>query len=108
VPGVYAWAEWTQYGAHGRGGPLMVQDATSSASGLVTFPRWGPSFGSTGGILLGFDPSVILFKPGYATLLVQNTVPGGGRAARAPADAGRRATSSDNGRFMSPMRLTEI
>jgi hypothetical protein len=77
LPEVYGWAEWTQYGAHGRGGPLMVQDATSGADGRLTFPRWGPSLGSAGGVLLGFDPSVILFKPGYATLLIQNSVPPG-------------------------------
>ena len=32
LPEVYGWAEWTQYGAHGRGGPLMVQDATGSTA----------------------------------------------------------------------------
>ena len=77
LPEVYGWSEWTQYGAHGRGGPLMVQDAISGADGRLTFPRWGPRLGSAGGVLLGFDPSVILFKPGYATLLVQNSVPPG-------------------------------
>jgi hypothetical protein len=71
---VYGWAEWTRYGAHGRGGPLMVQDATSGADGRLTFPSWGPRLGSAGGLLLGYDPSVILFKSGYATLLVQNGV----------------------------------
>ena len=75
LPDVYGWAEWTQYGAHGRGGPLMVQDATSGGDGRLTFPRWGPRLGSSGGVLLGYDPAVILFKPGYATLLVQNGVP---------------------------------
>jgi hypothetical protein len=69
---VYAWTEWVQYGAHGRGGPLMVQNAISTADGRLTFPRWGPTTGSPGGLLLGLDPAVILFKPGYATLLVHN------------------------------------
>ena len=75
LPDVYGWAEWTQYGAHGRGGPLMVQDGTSGVDGRLTFPGWGPRLGSSGGVLLGYDPAVILFKPGYATLLVQNGVP---------------------------------
>ena len=74
LPDVYAWAEWVQYGAHGRGGPLMVQDATSDAAGQLTFPRWGPRFGSRGGLLLGLDPAVILFKPGYATARIDNGV----------------------------------
>lgn len=75
LPDIYAWAEWVQYGAHGRGGPLMVQDATSDSDGRLSFPRWGPTFGSRGGLLLGMDPAVILFKAGYSTLLVQNGVP---------------------------------
>ncbi len=75
LPDVYAWAEWVQYGAHGRGGPLMVQDATSGADASLTFPRWGPTLGSRGGLLLGIDPAVILFKPGYATLRIDNGVP---------------------------------
>jgi hypothetical protein len=71
---VYAWVEWVQYGAHGIGGPLMVQDAVSGADGRLGFPRWGPRLGSRGGLVLGLDPAVVLFKPGYATLLVQNAV----------------------------------
>jgi len=75
LPDVYAWAEWVQYGAHGRGGPLMVQDAITDAGGRVAFPRWGPTLGSSGGLLLGLDPALILFKPGYETLLIENPVP---------------------------------
>jgi hypothetical protein len=74
LPGVYAWAEWVQYGAHGTGGPLVVQDAFSDAAGRLTFPRWGPTRGSRGGLLLGTDPAVILFKSGYATKLIENGV----------------------------------
>lgn len=77
LPGVYAWAEWVQYGAHGRGGPLMVQDATTDASGRLAIPHWGPKLGSRGGLLLGLDPAVILFKTGYTTLLLENAVPPG-------------------------------
>jgi hypothetical protein len=71
---VYVWAEWVQYGAHGIGGPLMVQEALTNMEGHATLPRWGPTFGSRAGLLLGTDPAVILFKPGYATLLIDNGV----------------------------------
>jgi hypothetical protein len=74
LPGVYAWAEWVQYGAHGLGGPLVVQDAFTDASGRLSFPRWGPMRGSRVGLPLGRDPAVILFKPGYTTLMIQNDV----------------------------------
>jgi hypothetical protein len=75
LPDVYAWAEWVQYGAHGIGGPLMVQDATSNTAGRLDFPRWGPALGSRAGLVRGTDPAVILFKPGYVTLLLENAVP---------------------------------
>jgi hypothetical protein len=75
LPGVYAWAEWVQYAAHGTNGPLVVQGATSGADGRLTFPAWGPTRGSGAGLDLGSDPAVILFKSGYVTLLVQNEVP---------------------------------
>jgi hypothetical protein len=75
LPDVYAWAEWVQYGAHGIGGPLMVQDATSDTAGRLDFRRWGPTLGSRAGLVRGTDPAVILFKPGYVTLLLENAVP---------------------------------
>lgn len=75
LPDVYAWAEWVQYGAHGVGGPLMVQDATSNTAGRLDFQRWGPTLGSRAGLVRGTDPAVILFKPGYVTLLIENAVP---------------------------------
>jgi hypothetical protein len=75
LPDVYAWAEWVQYGAHGIGGPLMVQDATSDTTGRLDFRRWGPILGSRAGLVRGTDPAVILFKPGYVTLLLENAVP---------------------------------
>jgi len=75
LPDVYAWAEWVQYGAHGIGGPLMVQDATSNTAGRLDFQRWGPTLGSRAGLVRGTDPAVILFKPGYVTLLIENAVP---------------------------------
>jgi hypothetical protein len=74
LSGVYAWAEWVQYAAHGTNGPLMIQEATSGADGRLTFPAWGPTRGSGAGLDLGSDPAVILFKSGYATRLVQNEV----------------------------------
>jgi hypothetical protein len=72
VADVYAWAEWVQYANHGRNGPLMIQEATSDAAGRLTFPWWGPRFGYRSGLDIGSDPGVILFKPGYATLIVYN------------------------------------
>ena len=75
LSGVYAWAEWVQYGDHGRNGPLMIQDATSREDGRLTFPAWGLRQGSRAGIDLGYDPALILFKSGYRTLLVTNDVP---------------------------------
>lgn len=74
LPGVYAWAEWVQYGAHGIGGPLIVQDAVSDVGGRLKFPRWGPTRGSGAGMPRGTDPAVILFRSGYVTLLVENGV----------------------------------
>jgi hypothetical protein len=74
LPGVYAWAEWVQYGAHGVGGPLVVQDAFGDAAGRLTFPPWGPTRGSSAGLLRGTDPAIILFKSGYLTLLLENGV----------------------------------
>ena len=72
VADVYAWAEWVQYGGHGLNGPLMIQEAMSGADGRLVFPWWGPRFGYRAGLDIGSDPAVILFKPGYATLIVQN------------------------------------
>jgi hypothetical protein len=77
LPGVYGWAEWVQYGTHGIGGAVMVQDVVSGPDGRLVFPRWGPTLGSRAGLVLGSDPAVILFKPGYTTLLVDNVVPPG-------------------------------
>jgi hypothetical protein len=72
VPDVYAWAEWVQYGGHGLNGPIMIQEARTGADGGLVFPWWGPRFGYRSGLDIGSDPAVILFKPGYATLIVQN------------------------------------
>ncbi len=69
---VYAWAEWVQYGGHGLNGPIMIQEAQAGANGRLVFPWWGPRFGYRSGLDIGSDPAVILFKPGYATLIVQN------------------------------------
>jgi hypothetical protein len=69
---VYAWAEWVQYGGHGLNGPIMIQEAQAGVDGRLVFPWWGPRFGYRSGLDIGSDPAVILFKPGYATLIVQN------------------------------------
>jgi hypothetical protein len=76
LEGVYAWAEWVQYGGHSTA-PLVVQDAFTNARGHLSFPRWGPRSGSRLGLPLGRDPIVILFKAGYTTLLADNSVPPG-------------------------------
>ena len=87
---VYAWAEWVQYGAHGLNGPIMIQEALSGADGSLVFPWWGPRFGYRAGLDIGSDPAVILFKPGYATLIVQN----GERPGMRVTDAIRTFTSN--------------
>lgn len=73
---VHALAEWVMYGFHGTNGPLMVQDATSGADGLLTFVAWGPIRGASGGLVINHDPVITLFKPGYRTLLITNRTPG--------------------------------
>jgi hypothetical protein len=75
LAGVFAWAEWIQYAAHGTNGPLVVQEATSGTDGRLAFPAWGPRRGSAAGLDLGADPGLLLFKPGYAPLVAQNEVP---------------------------------
>jgi hypothetical protein len=72
---VHALAEWVLEGAHGRNGPLMVQDAASGADGSVKFPAWGPTRGPRTGLVLNLDPAITLFKPGYKTRLLQNSYP---------------------------------
>jgi len=72
VADVYAWAEWVQNASHGLNGPIMIQEATSDEAGRVSFPWWGPRFGYRAGLDIGADPAVILFKSGYATMIVYN------------------------------------
>ena len=65
------------YANDGLNGPLMIQDGLSTEDGRVVFPWRGPRLGSRAGLDIGSDPAVILFKPGYATLVVYNgTRPG--------------------------------
>ena len=72
LAGVHALAEWIQYGSHGTGGPLMVQDAVSGADGVLAFPAWGPLRGSSAGLSLNQDPIITLFKSGYLPLTLNN------------------------------------
>ena len=97
---VYAWAEWVQYGAHGLNGPIMIQEAHSGADGRLVFPWWGPRFGYRAGLDIGSDPAVILFKPGYATLIVQN----GERPGMRVTDAIRIFTSNGETVKLQPFR----
>jgi hypothetical protein len=78
---VHALVEWNQYGYHGSGGPLMVQDAVSGPDGVLTFPAWGPMRGSSGGLELNQDPVITLFKPGYKAMVINNA-PGRDEKAR--------------------------
>ena len=50
----------------------MIQEAQPAPDGRLVFSWWGPRFGYRSGLDIGSDPAVILFKPGYATLIVQN------------------------------------
>jgi len=97
---VYAWAEWVQYGAHRLNGPIMIQEALSGADGSLVFPWWGPRFGYRAGLDIGSDPAVILFKPGYATLIVQN----GERPGMRVTDAIRILTSNGETVKLQPFR----
>jgi hypothetical protein len=100
IADVYAWAEWVQYGAHGLNGPIMIQEALSGADGRLVFPWWGPRFGYRAGLDIGSDPAVILFKPGYATLIVQN----GERPGMRVSDAIRIFTSNGETVKLQPFR----
>ena len=97
---VYAWAEWVQYANHGLNGPIMIQEAVSSTDGRLAFPWWGPRFGYRAGLDIGSDPAVILFKPGYATLIVQN----GERPGMHPTDAIRVFTPNGETVKLQPFR----
>jgi len=73
VSDVHALAEWRMYGPGDRpNGPLMVQDATSTSDGVVTFPGWGPLPGPRPGLVVGDDPVITLFKSGYRPFVVNN------------------------------------
>jgi hypothetical protein len=74
---VHALAEWVLNGAHGRNGPLMVQDAVSATDAWVRFPAWGPTTGPRVGLVLNHDPVITLFRPGYKTRVYQNFYPPG-------------------------------
>jgi hypothetical protein len=62
---VHALAEWVQWGMHGVGPPLMVQEAVSGPDGVLAFPGWGPLRGSPEGLAGARDPIITLFKPGF-------------------------------------------
>ena len=74
VADVHALAEWQTVGAHGRNGPLMVQDAISRADGVLRFPKWGPVAGPVSGLMIGADPALTLFKSGYQPVVEGNRV----------------------------------
>jgi len=104
VADVYAWAEWVQYANHGLNGPLMIQEAVSTADGRLVFSWWGPRLGSRAGLNIGSDPAVILFKPGYATLIVYN----GERPGMHQTDAIRGGVYRGEAQKLQPFRGSAI
>jgi hypothetical protein len=101
---VHALAEWQQYGFHGSGGPMMVQDATSGPDGVLRFPAWGPLRGSREGLNTPKAPVVTLFKAGHKPLVIYNT---DGRTPAAETVTVQRFVH-DGGTFpMEPFRGTE-
>jgi hypothetical protein len=77
LPDVHALAMWNQFGGPGREGPVMALEAISDANGFVSFAAWGPVRGGGTGLVPGRDPAISLFRPGYATLLIENHSPVG-------------------------------
>ena len=62
---VHAIAAWLVYGFHGRRGVLMALESVSGPDGQLSFPAWGPVKSGVEGLVLGRDPLVSLFRPGY-------------------------------------------
>ncbi len=50
----------------------MVQDALSGTDGVLRFTKWGPIHGYLSGLVIGSDPIVSLFKPGYEVIVESN------------------------------------
>jgi len=69
---VHALAEWIQYGMYGHHALLMVQEALSGADGILVFPPWGPTQGSSAGLMFHEDPVITLYKRGYDVMIIQN------------------------------------
>ncbi|MBI4641223.1 MAG: hypothetical protein HY731_11045 [Candidatus Tectomicrobia bacterium] len=78
---VHALAEWVQYGMYGQYPLLVAQDAISGEDGMLVFPPWGPTRGSSGGLVLNQDPVITLYKLGYDVMLINNA-PGTDERAR--------------------------
>jgi hypothetical protein len=78
---VHALAEWTQYGMSGQYPLLVAQDAISGSDGTLVFPAWGPTRGSSNGLVLNQDPVITFYKGGYELLLINNA-PGTDERAR--------------------------
>lgn len=78
---VHALAEWTQYEFQGSGALLVAQDAVSGQDGMLVFPPWGPTRGSSGGLVLNQDPVITLYKLGYDVTQINNA-PGSDERAR--------------------------
>ena len=62
LPGVHALAEWLD---RSHRTPLMAEDVVSGPDGVLAFPACGPLRGGPEGLILGEDPVISFFKPGY-------------------------------------------
>lgn len=78
---VHALAEWIQYGMWGQHPLLVAQDAISGEDGMLVFPPWGPTRGSSAGLVLNEDPVITLYKFGYDVMMINNA-PGTDERAR--------------------------
>ncbi len=78
---VHALAEWVQYGMHGQYPLLVAQDAISGTDGILIFPPWGSTQGSSIGLVLNKDPVITLYRFGYGVMRINNA-PGTDERAR--------------------------
>jgi len=76
LEGVIVTANWQLESGNVGGviyvGQMMVMETVTDKDGKFTFPAWGPK-PLKKGLLLNHDPQLLLFKPGYRYLSLQNT-----------------------------------
>ena len=75
IEGVIVTANWQLFhstvGGRVPGSQLMVAEAMTDKDGRFAFPAWGPKV-ALSGYLDNQDPQLLLFKPGYEYLGLQN------------------------------------